>query len=180
MSAFNNKVPPNYTETSRWNSSNVAPAVCHNQDQARWPKNGHGAGCFWRGPAFDTGSDPKHSPNELHEMLDWRIDHQPPSAWTDNGQAMYIWNEVILDGQLMDKALAADPAGTVPAFVYSTEKGMGPLGTVKRMNAAFTKKHMLKKPLPIMRLDTQSDARSDPNKPWSFHPEDQLDDLLLV
>lgn len=65
-------------------------------------------------------------------------------------------------------------------MVYSNNFGPRALNTVKAMVNAFTKKHMLKTPLPIIRLDTNVDVRSSKATPWVFDPQDQIEDSLIV
>merc|ERR1712079_816636 len=71
---YNNKVPPDFTETSGAESSNVKNCMCHNKHENELPRNGNGAQCFWNGVAIDTKMG--DSPDETHTMLDWRMDHQ--------------------------------------------------------------------------------------------------------
>lgn len=164
-SAYYNKVPPEYTETSSGNSSNVAKCSCDSLSKDQWPKGGDGAKCFWKGVAFDTASG-VDTPDETHTMLDWRTANQQGSG--NRGPLQLVWNEFILDGHRMLEALRQDPAGTVVATVYSGTPGMA-----QSIAKKFAQVYNLPSPLPVIRLDTHVDGRTGNARPWVFSAQDQ-------
>jgi hypothetical protein len=176
-SAYNNKVPPSYTETTNAESSVVADCACSVVQEDLLPKDGVGSRCYYKGPAFDTGRN--DNPNEFHAMLKRRVENQAQGD-AGYGPALTAWNELNIDGNRMNEALMADPAGTILAMIYSTEHGPDALSKLKIMNSNFQKKYKLSKPLPMIMLDTTVDVRNGTASPWVFKKEDQLADVTVV
>lgn len=133
--------------------------------------------CYYKGPAFDPADD--SSPNELHKMMQRRIDNQEEGD-SGYGPAITAWNEVNLDGDLLGKALEEDPAGIIVALVYSDHNGNEALENLKVMNQNFQKKYKLDKPLPMICLNRSANVTKGDAKPWVFKPEDQLETATIV
>lgn len=185
-SAFNNKVPPEYTKTSGADSPNVKPFVCNGDAFVGvMPDNGVGDACFWKGVAFDTAIG--ESADEIHEAIDYRIDHSKDdkSAYNDCGQSSTLcWNELILDGQLMQKEMQTDPAGTMSAILYWANPDNQPqtlqeaLAEAQKLAKEMQATYKMAKPVPIIQLNRDLDVRGGDAKPFVFSPADNTLDLV--
>merc|ERR1712137_1326582 len=174
--SYFNKVPPDYTETCNGESPNVKKCWCQEYNGQK-PADGTGHQCFFKGVAFDTtkGED---SQDETNIMMDWRVDHTGNDTGTTYGPALLTWNEFVFDGNRVNEALRADPAGTIVATVWS---GYQAKTVAQKMAQQMQEKYKLSAPLPVIMLDHEVNTQEASKSPvWVYRTEDQPASVEIV
>jgi len=121
--------------------------------------------CGYKGPAFwkQTG----FVQDETFSAWKWRAEN-PGGGWG--------WNEYVLDGEELKKALAYNPAGTIPAIVYaSTFPGDGK-AAAKAMAQAFATEWNMAEPVPVIKIDLTVNVVNG-GSPFVF--EDTTEELVV-
>lgn len=129
------KMTPNSTEISR----------CHCSS----PNDAQNCGYF-KGPAFfpDAGA------NELNDMLQQRIRLQA------GGIQKLDWDEVIIDGRLLNDMLLNDPESAISAFVWIKTGGSTDASnkaTAQKLSQSFNEKYKFQRTT-VIALSTQQDV----------------------
>lgn len=169
---FNNKVPPDFTQTSNATSSNVEPCICTMNKAKRPEVWDESPKCFWRGVAFyPPGGD---VPDETHDMLQWRMQHQSKPNYDDpKHDPLSFWNEMVLDGHRLLEELKKDAAATIPAIVYDPTVFPNAKADARRLADDMQKQYGLQKPVPIIKVDTNVDVTSGQARPFIFEKADK-------
>jgi hypothetical protein len=101
QSAYQN-IDPLTNKTMTATSADVADCHCGTgKRDIGEPKKSTDAQCYYKGPAFFTDSD---TPSELASMMKQRVDDQVAAGAT--ARETEYWNEVVMDGLLVNKNLA--------------------------------------------------------------------------
>jgi len=114
--------------------------------------------CFFKGPAFMKDHvDQKN--NQMRLMLKERLARQGMS--TQHVSQKSMWNEIIIDTELLRDQLRADPNDIILAFVYMQGHGMGDervLELTEKMRTHFTAQYGVTRTIPILKIDTKADV----------------------
>jgi len=118
--------------------------------------------CFWRGPSFDTNGG--HTDNQLRDMVMQRIANQE-GATEDVGEShlryrQEYWNEIVMDGALMQEEIRSDPRSVVTAFVYVTGHHGG-RNKANRMSQQVVE-DFGGPPIPVIEIDPVDGALNGP------------------
>lgn len=118
--------------------------------------------CFWRGAALDSNGAP--TADQLREMVLQRIENQEGQT-EDVGEShlryrQEYWNEIVMDGAVMQQELASDPRSVVTAFVYVRGHTAG-RNKANRMSQQVVA-DFGGPPIPVVELDPVNGARNGP------------------
>jgi len=117
-----------------------------------------GPNCFWKGPAYDTPRT--ETTDDTWQMMSWRVQKQGYNPFTplpNHVQSpVAYWNEVIVDGVVLLDMLKKDPAGTIPAIVYTKGDALAK-SKARHVAQVMQKAYFLSKPVPVIALDTKVD-----------------------
>lgn len=99
------------------------------------------ATCAYKGPSFykETG----YIADDTFEMLKWRA----------NNMRTANYNELIIDGELMIQELNFNPAGTIPAIVYTSTGGNSARQAAVQMALAMQTTWGMSAPVPVIKID---------------------------
>lgn len=114
----------------------------------------HGRLCFHRGAAFNTNHVTSDN-NNLHDMMAQRLASQRSAG---DEESMESWNEVVLDGAMMQDHLNNDPFSVVQAFFYL--RG-GSDRFANNMAERFAREHQGAR-IPVIELDPDGAAGGHP------------------
>jgi hypothetical protein len=124
--------------------------------------------CSYRGPAFwkETG----FIPDETFQAWKWRAEYDQSAHW----------NEYVLDGEELKKALAHNAAGTFPAILYASNYPDG-VDAIKAkaqdMAQAFADEWNMAAPVPVIKIDLSVNVKTG-GHPFVF--EDTASEELVV
>lgn len=118
--------------------------------------------CFWRGPSFDSNGG--QTENQLREMVLQRVANQEGQT-EDVGEShlryrQEYWNEIVMDGAVMQQELASDPRSVVAAFMY-VRGHTGGRNKANRMSQQALADYG-GPPIPVVELDPVDGARNGP------------------
>jgi len=142
--------------------------------------------CFWKGPAFDSPAwpDAKPDPNplpdnqiELRKMMNQRIKSQSQDKHTND--KLYTlteyWNEITMDGRIIQRYLDKDPTEMIAAFGYY-KGNKAAQAFAQQFNDDLKKKHG--KSVPIVTIDMVTPVTSGKG-PFGTVAEDSITSELL-
>lgn len=165
--AYNN-IDPDTGETVTGDSAHVQRCYC--DGGVLHPDKTTDEQCFWKGPSFYR-PDGVHG-DETRQMLVQRLAHQDGTEQrspTEIVQKSEFWNEVVLDGNVLQEQLALDPARVVPAFVY-LKGSTGGRHTAQNMASKFASDYGFANPPPLIAIDVTVDVSQQ--LPFSVEEED--------
>lgn len=121
--------------------------------------------CGYRGPAFykETG----YVPDETFGALKLRADIAVSSG---------LWNEFVIDGELMRQELQHNPGGTILAIVYASSFPGDGKAAAMEMAQTFAAEWNMDVPVPVIKVDLSVDVRSGGN-PFVF--ENAAEEVLI-
>lgn len=143
-------------------SKDIADCHCLTGARARpAPASTTEVQCFWKGPAFYPGS----SADELRAMLDDRVRNQVgvETVGPEKRVKQEYWNEVVIDGELLQAKLDWDPSAAITAVVWL--KSGNPLQEdiaskkAQQMSENIRDTYSMPKALPVIALDVTQDIR---------------------
>lgn len=115
--AFSN-ICPETGEPANGDCPSVSRCAC-DSGQTHYPQT-----CFWKGPAFNSSATPglphdavQNSPDQLRSMMAQRVRGQNGTTM-DGIPLRGYWNEVTIDGKILETMLSMNPNLAIAAFVY--------------------------------------------------------------
>jgi hypothetical protein len=142
-------------------SKDVHDCMCDGGARAGNPTKHTDAQCYWTGPAFFPNAT-----NQISQMLDHRMHDQQVGDVTETT----YWNEVVIDGVVMEAEMKKDPSKVVKAVVW-LKKGNGDLHAYQaaQQMSQYFGSHGFSTAPPIIAFDTKQDVmKCGPFS--SYHP----------
>jgi len=93
-------------------------------------------------------------------MLKYRIErYENPHA--------SVWDEMMLDGEVLMDLLEKDAAAVIPAIVYNPQFNAGARGMAQKLAELMKSKYKLAKPVPLIMVNTTANVTAGGN-PFVF------------
>jgi len=163
LSGYNDKCPSNQEAWADGNCQETLNEWC-GTNKVNYPQT-----CYWKGPAFSSPAGPgaqpmtdfSGEPNELREMMLQRCETQVEGSTGDNIPLREYWNEITMDGKVIDQLMKKKPSDVIAAFGYV--KGSGANGDAYKFQEHYKTDDQT---IPVLEFDTTTWVIDTPDGPF--------------
>lgn len=172
--AYNNQDPES-GDTATGTSPHVSRCWCEDPRHYDATKTNEEQ-CYWKGPAFYMADGV--SQDQTRQMLAQRVANSEGVDDVGGGQTRVkneYWDEIVLDGNVLQDELTRDAVSTIPAMVYAKGDANG-RARAQEMAQTMMEMYSLPSPVPLIAIDAEKDVST--GGPFVF--EDGQDTELLI